>query len=174
MKLESRSESLQPSPSPAPVAVAVAIMAVQTLVWPMAALTWSTSSMLSSLAPKRASTLLSSCLDIVYSLCFFVPLARLPIGATYGQNVSSSEPPFGRCVNVSWHGGPAALTLSTSSSVSIRAPMRRGTRFDSFWLDIAFSLVNCCARRGLSPQRRSFGNLSCARESDHAIGNADG
>jgi hypothetical protein len=50
----------------------------------------------------------------------------------YGQNVSSSEPPFGRCVNVSWHGGPDALTLSTSSAVNSRAPKRWSTRFVSF------------------------------------------
>src|SRR6478752_3429255 len=173
MKLESLSVSLQPSPSPEPVTVAKGMAAVHTLVWPMAALTCSTSSVVSSRAPKRTSTLLSSCLDICFLLFSFLLHSLARALRIYGQNVSSSEPPLGRCVNVSWHGGPAALTLSTSSSVSIRAPMRRSTRFGSFCLDIAFPLVNCCACRGLSPQRRSFGNLSCTRESDHAIGNAD-
>src|SRR6185437_7857143 len=72
MKLESLSVSLQPSLSPEPVAVAVAIMAVHTLVWAcMAALTWSISSIVSSRAPFRASTLLSSCLDILFLLFLF-------------------------------------------------------------------------------------------------------
>src|SRR5258708_37314542 len=71
MKLESLSVSLHPSPSPGPVTVAVAMMAVQTLVWAcIAALTKSISSMVSSRAPARASTLLSSCFDMRFSFLF--------------------------------------------------------------------------------------------------------
>jgi hypothetical protein len=57
---------------------------------------------------------------------------RSPATSSYGQTVSSSEPPFGKCVNVRRQGGPAAPTLSTSFSVNSRAPMRRSTRFGSF------------------------------------------
>src|SRR4051812_44368714 len=109
MKLESLSVSLQPSPSPEPVTVAKGMAAVHTFVWPMAALTCATSFMVSSRAPKRTSTLLSSCCDIGF-LLFILCYIRSPRGRQiYGQNVSSSEPPLGRWVNVSWHGGPDAL-----------------------------------------------------------------
>ena len=71
MKLESLSVSLQPSPSPEPVTVAKGMAAVHTFVWPMAALTCSTSFMVSSRAPTGQVLCCLLVATLVFSFFFF-------------------------------------------------------------------------------------------------------